>query len=37
MDDASVKLLGKLIRADLQSLNYDRGYGAAPRSTAIRL
>ncbi len=28
MDDASVKLLGKLIRADLQSLNYDRGYGA---------
>ena len=28
MDDASGKLLGKLIRADLQSLNYDRGYGA---------
>ncbi len=28
VDNASVKLLGKLIRTDLESLNYDRGYGA---------
>ncbi|HRT30672.1 MAG TPA: LPS assembly lipoprotein LptE, partial [Kiritimatiellia bacterium] len=28
LDDASLKLLGKLIKTDMQSLNYDRGYGA---------
>ena len=28
LDSASLKLLGKLVKTDLQSLNYDRNYGS---------
>ncbi len=28
MDNASLKLLGKLVKSDIQSLNYDRNYGS---------
>ncbi len=28
LEDASVKLLGKLVKSDLQSLNYDRSFGS---------
>lgn len=28
MDNASLKLLGKLVKTDLQSLNYDRNFGS---------